>query len=79
MVIIGALLLIIAVIALANISALAVWNLLVIKFFEFLPALSFWQMLGILAIYAIVDIVVRLILAGILKLIYRDKVRVKIF
>ena len=79
MAVIGFLLLVIVGVALANISALAVWNLLVIKFFEFLPALSFWQMLGILAIYAIVDIVVRLILAGILKLIYRDKVKVKIF
>lgn len=76
---IGFLLLVIVGVTLANLSALAVWNLLVIKFFEFLPALGFWQMLGILVIYAIVEIVVRVILAGILKLIYRDKVKVKLF
>ena len=79
MAVIGFLLLVIVGVALANLSALAVWNLLVIKFFEFLPALSFWQMLGILVIYAIVEVVVRLVLAGILKLIYRDKVKVKLF
>ena len=76
---IGFLLLVIVGVTLVNLSVLAVWNLLVIKFFEFLPALGFWQMLGILVIYAIVDIVVRVILAGILKLIYRDKVKVKFF
>lgn len=76
---IGFLLLVIVGITLVNLSVLAVWDLLVIKFFEFLPALGFWQMLGILVIYAIVDIVVRVILVGILKLIYRDKVKVKFF
>lgn len=79
MAIIGFLLLVVVGVTLVNLSVLAVWNLLVIKFFEFLPALGFWQMLGILVIYAIVDIVVRVILAGILKLIYRDKVKVKFF
>ena len=79
MAVIGFLLLVIVGVALVNLSVLAVWNLFVIKFFEFLPALSFWQMLGILVIYTIVDIVVRLVLAGILKLIYRDKVKVKLF
>lgn len=79
MAIIGFLLLVIVGVTLINLSVLAVWNLLVIKFFEFLPALGFWQMLGILVIYSVVEIVVRLILAGILKLIYRDKVKVKLF
>lgn len=79
MAIIGFLLLVVVGVTLVNLSVLAVWNLLVIKFFEFLPALGFWQMLGILVIYTIVDIVVRVILVGILKLIYRDKVKVKFF
>ena len=79
MAIIGFLLLVAVGVTLINLSVLAVWNLLVIEFFEFLPALTFWQMFGILVIYFIVDIVVRLILAGILKLIFKDKVKVKLF